>query len=147
MFIEIDPALGRNEPDYEIRRLLKASAGLNLAIDYLPGSVMFDPAARDKATAPEARCRLVRCIYAKCRSHRRRNTNLLVWHRKLYPIDHGAALFFHHDWDCMEEKIAAPFAEIRNHVAVAMGGADSRGRKLVAREQLTAKLIEENRQD
>ena len=49
VFAEIDPALGRNEPDYEIRQLLKASAGLNLALDYLPGSVMFDPAAADKS--------------------------------------------------------------------------------------------------
>src|SRR5450631_2434940 len=54
IFIEIDAALSRNEPDYEIRHLLKASAGLNLAIDYLPGSTMFDPAARDVAPALEA---------------------------------------------------------------------------------------------
>src|SRR5579863_8850562 len=51
VFMEIDPALGRNEPDYEIRQLLQASPGLNLALDYLPGSTMFDPAARDKAPA------------------------------------------------------------------------------------------------
>ena len=54
IFIEIDAALGRNEPEYEIRRLLKASAGLNLALDYLPGSTMFDPAARD-TVSPEDR--------------------------------------------------------------------------------------------
>src|SRR5450631_969588 len=54
VFIEIDATLGRNDPDYEIRRLLKASAGLNLALDYLPGSTMFDPAARDKAAPSEA---------------------------------------------------------------------------------------------
>ena len=52
--MEIDAALGRNEPDYEIRQLLKASTGLNLALDYLPGSTMFDPAARDTAPADEA---------------------------------------------------------------------------------------------
>ena len=54
VFVEIDAELGRNEPDYEIRQLLKASAGLNLALDYLPGSVMFDPAARDTASPHEA---------------------------------------------------------------------------------------------
>ncbi len=54
VFMEIDAALGRNEPDYEIRRLLKASTGMNLALDYLPGSTMFDPAARDTAPAEEA---------------------------------------------------------------------------------------------
>ena len=70
ILIEIDAALGRNEPDYEIRQLLKASAGLNLALDYLPGSTMFDPAARDHGPG----CRgvddgVVRCIHAKCRSY------------------------------------------------------------------------------
>jgi|ERR1035441_6520886 hypothetical protein len=54
IFIEIDAALGRNEPDYEIRQLLKASVGLNLALDYLPGSTMFDPAARDIVPEDEA---------------------------------------------------------------------------------------------
>ncbi len=54
VLVDIDPALGRNEPDYEIRHLLKTSAGLNLALDYLPGSTMFDPAARDIAPADEA---------------------------------------------------------------------------------------------
>src|ERR1035438_5782896 len=54
VFIDIDPALGRNEPDYEIRQLLRASCGLNIAIDYLPGSVMFDPAARDTASPADA---------------------------------------------------------------------------------------------
>src|ERR1700751_4984228 len=54
VFIEIDEALGRNEPDYEIRQLLKASTGVNLALDYLPGSTMFDPAARDTAPPDES---------------------------------------------------------------------------------------------
>src|SRR5689334_12224819 len=49
VLMEVDPALGRNDPDYEIRELLKGSAGLNLGMDFLPGSVMFDPAARDRA--------------------------------------------------------------------------------------------------
>ena len=96
VFAEIDPALGRNEPDYEIRQLLKASPGLNLGLDYLPGSTMFDPAARDTASPAEA--------------------SLLVWHSKLYPIDHGAALFFHHDWPSRESKIESPFSEIKHHV-------------------------------
>ena len=58
VFAQIDPALGRNEPDAEIRHLLKASSGLNLALDYLPGSTRFDPAARDTAPADEASLRV-----------------------------------------------------------------------------------------
>src|ERR1700745_1595351 len=54
VFVELGPALGRNEPDAEIRHLLRASVGLNLGLDYLPGSIMFDPAARDTASAGEA---------------------------------------------------------------------------------------------
>ncbi|UWZ83972.1 HipA family kinase [Occallatibacter riparius] len=116
VFAEIDAALGRNEPDAEIRHLLKASAGLNLALDYLPGSVMFDPAARDAAAADEASMLVWFDAFAQNVDRTPRNANLLVWHRKLYPIDHGAALFFHHDWATMEAKIASPFKQIEQHV-------------------------------
>jgi hypothetical protein len=116
VFAEIDAALGRNEPDAEIRHLLKASAGLNLALDYLPGSVMFDPAARDAAAADEASMIVWFDAFTQNVDRTPRNANLLVWHRKLYPIDHGAALFFHHDWATMETKIASPFKQIKQHV-------------------------------
>src|SRR5580698_11320962 len=109
VFVEIDPALGRNEPDYEIRQLLKASPGLNLGLDYLPGSVTFDPAARDTVSAEEASLLVWFDAYTQNVDRTARNANLLVWHKKLYPIDHGAALFFHHDWPTRETKIAAPF--------------------------------------
>jgi hypothetical protein len=116
VFAEIDAAMGRNEPDYEIRQLLKASAGLNLALDYLPGSVMFDPAARDVAAADEASMLVWFDAFTQNVDRTPRNANLLVWHRKLYPIDHGAALFFHHDWATMETKAASPFKQIDQHV-------------------------------
>lgn len=116
VFAEIDAALGRNEPDYEIRQLLKASAGLNLALDYLPGSVMFDPAARDIAPAEEASLLVWFDAFTMNVDRTPRNANLLVWHRKIYPIDHGAALFFHHDWDTMASKIESPFKQIGQHV-------------------------------
>jgi hypothetical protein len=116
VFMEIEAALGRNEPDYEIRQLLKASTGVNLALDYLPGSTMFDPAARDKAAADEASMLVWFDAYTQNIDRTPRNANLLMWHRKLYPIDHGAALFFHHDWPSREKKIAAPFAEIEQHI-------------------------------
>lgn len=116
VFMEIDPALGRNDPDYEIRQLLKASSGLNLALDYLPGSTMFDPAARDTAAADEASILVWFDAYTQNIDRTPRNANLLVWHRKLYPIDHGAALFFHHDWPTMPQKIASPFPQIKDHI-------------------------------
>jgi len=116
IFIDIDAALGRNEPDYEIRQLLKASTGMNLALDYLPGSTMFDPAARDTAPADEASMLVWFDAFTQNIDRTPRNANLLVWHRKLYPIDHGAALFFHHDWPSRQKKIGAPFAEIEQHI-------------------------------
>ncbi|HEY2861787.1 MAG TPA: HipA family kinase [Terracidiphilus sp.] len=116
VFAEIDEALGRNEPDYEIRQLLKASAGLNLALDYLPGSVMYDPAARDTAAADEASLLVWFDAFTMNVDRTPRNANLLVWHKRLYPIDHGAALFFHHDWDTMRSKIESPFKQIGQHV-------------------------------
>jgi hypothetical protein len=108
VLMEIDAALGRNEPDYEIRQLLKGSVGMNLALDYLPGSTMFDPAARDTAPADEASMLVWFDAFTQNIDRTARNANLLVWHRKLYPIDHGAALYFHHDWPTMEKKIVSP---------------------------------------
>lgn len=116
IFIEIDAALGRNEPDYEIRRLLKASVGLNLALDYLPGSTMFDPAARDAVAEDEASLAVWFDAFTQNVDRTARNANLLVWHRKVYLIDHGAALYFHHNWETMGEKAESPFREIGQHV-------------------------------
>jgi hypothetical protein len=116
VLMEIDEALGRNEPEYEIRRLLNASTGINLALDYLPGSTMFDPAARDMAPVDEASLLVWFDAFTLNIDRTPRNANLLVWHRKLYPIDHGAALFFHHDWPSREKKISAPFSEIEQHI-------------------------------
>jgi hypothetical protein len=140
VFMEIDAALGRNEPDYEIRELLKASPGMNLALDYLPGSTMFDPAARDTAPADEASMMVWFDAYTQNIDRTPRNANLLVWHRKLYPIDHGAALFFHHDWPSREKKIAAPFAQIDQHILLpwATQIADA---SMLAHERLTEPVL------
>lgn len=140
VFVEIDPVLGRNEPDYEIRRLLKASAGLNLALDYLPGSITFDPAARDVVTADEAALTVWFDAFTQNVDRTAKNTNLLVWHRKLYLIDHGAALFFHHNWETMQSKTDSAFPEIRNHVLLRWAKEFERAAKS-AREILNAALF------
>jgi hypothetical protein len=140
VLMEIDAALGRNEPDYEIRELLKASTGTNLALDYLPGSTMFDPAARDKAPADEASMMVWFDAYTQNIDRTPRNANLLVWHRKLYPIDHGAALFFHHDWPSREKKIAAPFVEIERHILLPWATEIAQAAKM-AHERLTEPVL------
>lgn len=142
VYIGIDAALGRNEPDYEIRQLLKASAGLNLALDYLPGSTMFDPAARDQAAPSEASLIVWFDAFTQNVDRTPRNANLLVWHRKLYPIDHGAALFFHHDWLTMEKKIISPFTEIEHHILLPWASEIDEASKL-AHEKITERLLGE----
>jgi hypothetical protein len=116
VFIEIDPALGRNEPDYEIRELLNRSVGLNLALDYLPGSVMFDPAARDTSDGELASRAVWFDAFITNIDRTARNPNLLRWHKTLYFIDHGASLYFHHNWRDVETAATSSFAPIRNHV-------------------------------
>ncbi|WP_409520034.1 HipA family kinase [Pulveribacter sp.] len=112
---ELDPELARTEPDPEIQDLIRASAGLNVALDYLPGSVNFDPAA--DAVTPDFASRLVWFDALVSNVDRTaRNTNLLVWHGRPWLIDHGAALTFHHAWDGAVADPAKPFAPIADHV-------------------------------
>jgi hypothetical protein len=116
VLIVVDEALGRNEPDEEIRDLLRASVGLNLALDYLPGSVMFDPAAGDSASPDLASRGVWFDSFVTNVDRTASNPNLLYWHKSLYFIDHGAALYFHHDWQNVNEKAATPFSQIRKHL-------------------------------
>jgi hypothetical protein len=116
VFAEVDAALGRNEPDAEIRHLLNTSTGLNLALDYLPGSTTFDPAAGDRATPEIASMAVWFDAFVQNVDRTPRNPNLLMWHRSLHFIDHGSALFFHHNWETAQEKAESPFAQIGKHV-------------------------------
>ena len=140
VFAEVDPALGRNEPDAEIRHLLRQSSGMNLALDYLPGSLMFDTAAGDVATHEIASMAVWFDAFIQNVDRTARNANLLVWHRKLYFIDHGAALFFHHNWETASLKSASPFAEIQHHVLLKWATSIDQASKL-ARERITPKTL------
>jgi hypothetical protein len=116
VFIEIDAAMGRNEADPEIRELLLASTGLNLALDYLPGSFSFDPAV-DAHVGPDLASRIVWFdAYIANVDRTPRNPNLLWWHDALYCIDHGASLYFHHSTRSLVEEAANPFPLVRDHV-------------------------------
>lgn len=116
VLVEVDEALGRNEPDEEIRDLLRASVGLNLALDYLPGSIMFDPAAGDKTTAELASTAVWFDAFVTNVDRTPRNPNLLLWHKALYFIDHGAALYFHHHWQNISQSARSRFPAIREHI-------------------------------
>jgi hypothetical protein len=114
--MEVDAGLGRNDPDAEIRELLRASIGRNLGVDFLPGSVMFDPAARDRASSEIASAAVWFDAFVTNIDRTARNPNLLVWHKQLYFIDHGASLYFHHDWKDTAQQARSRFPAIRDHV-------------------------------
>ena len=147
VFAELDPDLARTEPDPEIQDLIRASAdlvrgskGLNLALDYLPGSVTFDPIAMQPDSTLASRI-VWFDAYVSNLDRTARNTNMLVWHGKLWLIDHGAALYFHHDWRDYESRIAGPFALIKDHVLLPFAS-DLEAADAWMSERITPALIE-----
>ena len=117
VFAELHPDLARTEPDPEIHALILDSAGLNLALDYLPGSVTYDPVVQ--APDAELASRIVWFdAYVMNVDRTVRNTNMLMWHRRLWLIDHGATLYFHHTpgWDNDATRSRDPFPLSKDHV-------------------------------
>ena len=115
VFVDLDPELARTEPDPEIQDLIKASAGLNLALDYLPSAVTFDPLAFTPDAGLASRIVWLDGFISNV-DRTARNSNLMVWHEKLWLIDHGAALYFHHQWAGFLDRATSPFALIKDHV-------------------------------
>jgi hypothetical protein len=141
VFVELDAALANTEPDPEIQDLLKASVGLNLALDYLPGSVTYDPLV--ERLSPELASAVVWFdSYVTNVDRTPRNANMLMWHKRLWLIDHGAALYFHHTWANYLERSRAAFGHVKDHIllspATMIGEVDE---TLVAR--LTPNVINE----
>jgi hypothetical protein len=141
VFVQLPAELARTEPDPEIQSLIQASAGLNIALDYLPGSVTFDPLVFE----PDAQLAsaIVWFDAFVCNVDRTvRNVNMLIWHRRLWLIDHGAALYFHHAWNPGERYAANPFALIKDHVllkqASALAEVDERMTSLLTVDKLSS---------
>jgi hypothetical protein len=129
VFVELDPDLARTEPDPEIQDLIRASGGVNFGMDYLPGSVTFDPVAEQPA-ADLASAIVWFDAFVTNVDRTPRNTNMLMWHRRLHLIDHGSALYFHHGWSNYLERSSDSFSLIKDHVllrfAVSLAEADLR---------------------
>jgi hypothetical protein len=119
--IDVDTSFGRSEPDPEIQDLLRASHGVNVGLRYLDGAFNFARSAAGHLLTPDFATRLVwfdAFVTNPDRTHR--NPNLLIWHREPWLIDHGAALYAHHDWDNADEARArSAFPRIRDHVLIA----------------------------
>jgi hypothetical protein len=116
VYVNVDPVLARSEPDPEIQSLIEASAGLNLGLDYLPGSIAFDPALTPPPTPTQAADVVWFDAYVTNVDRTVRNTNLLVWHKELWLIDHGATLYFHHAWSDYLGRSHSRFPQIKEHV-------------------------------
>ncbi len=115
VFANLDEAFGRTEPDEEIQDLLKASVGLNLALHYLSGAITFDPTVTTVDATLASQIVWLDCFLTNM-DRTCRNTNMLVWHKELWLIDHGAALYFHHSWQNWEEQAIKPFYLVKDHV-------------------------------
>ncbi|MBA9007049.1 HipA family kinase [Thermomonospora cellulosilytica] len=114
--IDLDPVIARHEPDPDVQDLLKASVGWNLGVDFLPGSLGYDPLGW--TADPDLASRLLwldAFIGNVDRSWR--NPNLLVWHGRVWLIDHGASLYFHHAWANAAKLVLRPY-DVDDHVMV-----------------------------
>lgn len=116
VFLELDAALGRNEADSDIKDLIEASVGTNIGLDFLPGSLPYDPLVAAPLDPQLASAIVWFDAYTTNVDRTARNTNMLLWHRQLRLIDHGAALYVHHSWANWQERIRSPFVQIKDHV-------------------------------
>ena len=119
VLVDLDVRLADSEPDPELSVPLEKSAGINLGLDYLPGSITFDPARKGvRPDAAMASLVLLFDAFVTNVDRTARNANLLEWHKRLWLIDHGAALYFHHGWGPDDRLSGAddPFVESAKHV-------------------------------
>lgn len=139
VFAELDEAFGRTEPDEEIQDLLKASTGLNLALHYLSGAITFDPVVTKVDPLLSSKIVWLDCFLTNV-DRTARNTNMLMWRKELWLIDHGASLYFHHSWQNWEEQSRRPFVQAKDHVllpwATELDAVDEAFHKLLDRERI-----------
>jgi hypothetical protein len=139
VFANLDPAFGRTEPDEEIQDLLKASAGLNLALHYLSGAISFDPTVTSIDVELASQIVWLDCLLMNV-DRTARNTNMLCWHKELWLIDFGASLYFHHSWEKWNRQAILPFVHVKDHVllprAARLDLADKEFRALLTKDRI-----------
>jgi hypothetical protein len=139
VFATVDPAFGRTEPDEEIQDLLKRSEGLNLALHYLSGAITFDPTVTTINATLASQIVWLDCFITNV-DRTVRNTNMLMWHKELWLIDHGASLYFHHSWTAWEEQSRRAFVQVKDHVLLPWAGeleaVDKSARSLITPEKI-----------
>lgn len=122
VLVDLDVVLSRSEPDSEIQELLRKSAGLNVGLDYLPGALNWEPPLAPPPD-PQLAAKIVWFdAFVTNVDRTAKNPNMLIWHRRLHLIDHGAALYFHHAWAGHLGRARGSFAAIRNHALLPLAG-------------------------
>jgi hypothetical protein len=139
VFAELDECFGRSEGDEEIQDLLKASKGLNLGLHFLSGAFTYDPVVTQIDPLLASKIVWLDSLITNVdRSFR--NTNMLMWHKELWLIDHGSCLYFQYTWEGWEQKATSPFLYIKEHVllpqATQMEEADKICRTLITEDKL-----------
>jgi hypothetical protein len=129
--VHLDPVVARAEPDQEVQELIKASAGANLGMDFLPGALGYEPNAHPVDATLAGRI-VAFDAFTENVDRSWRNPNLLIWHRGLWMIDHGATLYFHHDWARAaavvhrpyrwDDHVLRPYATTTDKVGPALAG-------------------------
>lgn len=115
VFAQLDDSFARLEPDEEIQDLLKFSVGQNLGVHFLNGAITFDANVDDIDELEASKIVWLDALLMNV-DRTARNTNMLIWHKELWLIDHGASLYFHHTWDNWKEQMVKPFVQIKDHV-------------------------------
>lgn len=139
VFANIDEAFGRTEPDEEIQDLLKASVGLNLALHYLSGAITFDPVVTTIDAKLASQIVWLDSLLTNV-DRTARNTNMLIWNKQLWLIDHGAAMYFHHSWQNLKEQGRRTFVPIKDHVllplATELQAVDEQAKAILTEERI-----------
>ncbi len=115
VFADLGVEFGRTEADEEIQDLLKFSEGTNLALHFLSGAINYDPAVMDIDPLLASQVVWLDAFITNV-DRTYRNTNMLMWNKELWLIDHGAAFYFHHSWDNWEKSALTPFTQVKDHV-------------------------------
>src|ERR1043165_2194844 len=139
VFANLDEAFGRMEGDQEIQDLLKASTGLNLALHYLSGAISFDAAIHTANAETASQIVLLDSLLLNV-DRTARNTNMLWWRNELWLIDHGASLYFHHNWPGWQGKATLAFEAIKNHVLLKAASKLDEAADLFRRQLTNARL-------
>lgn len=141
VFLDIDEDFGRTEGDEEIQDLLKNSQGLNLGLHFLSGAMTMDPYVNNVDAMTASRIVWLDAFLTNV-DRTVKNTNMLIWSRELWLIDHGAILYFHHSWNNWQQAARSPFPYIKDHTllkyASRIDDADREARNLLSTDILDA---------